>query len=253
MGLCICYALSLPAETPQAMAGEILRKLREKAIVLPFAAVSDLVRLGPDDLRRPSPLRGLSYVRLEDVVDVHARFVSKALYCESQGLDIEDVHCRIDLPDDLTVSVVGFAAAPGSGSEPASFALAKLEGKDVATRWWWYCSCKTQYASAHGDAHLVKCHRSVVDLLDAAARIGLECDVRDETEFFASRDESKLLANVDEMNRVVAQFAGLFSDSFDKAGGDSRQVQGEIFHHPDFERLETAGSDGLQDNGSSDD
>jgi len=40
------------------------------------------------------------------------------------------------------------------------------------------------------------------------------------------------------MNRLIAQFAGQFSDAYVEAGGDSRQVQGEIFQHPDFERLE---------------
>lgn len=46
-----------------------------------------------------------------------------------------------------------------------------------------------------------------------------------------------------EMNRVVARFAGAFTDAVRDAGGDSRQVDGAIFEHPDFERLEGGESD----------
>ena len=48
------------------------------------------------------------------------------------------------------------------------------------------------------------------------------------------------------MNRIVARFAGAFSDAYTKAGGDSREVQGEIFRHPDFERFATTQSGGGQ-------
>jgi hypothetical protein len=67
----------------------------------------------------------------------------------------------------------------------------------------------------------------------------LECDVRDEAGYYESPDTTQLLQRVSEMNRIVARFAGAFSDAFEKAGGAPRQVQGAIFEHPDFERLET--------------
>ena len=154
---------------------------------------------------------------------------------ERLGLD-EDV--RVDVPAGLPTTAIGFAVAPGSGSEPAAFGLARLDG-DTPSRWSWWCCCKTQYASSLGDEHLIKCHTAVISLLDAAKQIGFECDVRDETGYFDSRDTNELLSRVADMNRIVARFAGAFSDAFTKAGGDARQVQGEIFRHPDFERLET--------------
>ena len=80
---------------------------------------------------------------------------------------------------------------------------------------------------------------AVIKLLDATERIGITCVVHDETGYYESRDEAQLLKSVDEMNRLIARFAGQFSDAYEKARGDSRQVQGEIFRHPDFERLET--------------
>jgi hypothetical protein len=243
MGLSIYYDLSLPAGTPEVEVYRLLATLRDEAFALPFESTSNLVRFTEQDLARPWPMHGLAFERLEDVVDVTARFVRDELYRESLGIDVErtpdDAYFRVEAPEDHPVVVIGFAVAPGIGSEPASFALAKLGEQDSATRWSWHCCCKTQYASAHGDDHFLKCHTSVIALLDAAQRIGIACDVCDEAGFYESRDESQLLASVERMNRLIAQFAGRFSDSFAEAGGDSRQVQGEIFQHPDFERLET--------------
>ena len=240
MGLHVCYELSLPVGTPETKVREVLTALREHALTLPFAEVSGLVRFSRRDLEQPSPMRGLSYVELQNVVDITARSVSKELFCESRGIDIDDeAYYRAELTDDVEVVVVGFAVAPGDRSEPASFAVLRLEGGGVPSRWWWHCCCKTQYASVVSNEHLLKCHRAVVALLDAAKRIGLEATVRDETGFYESRDEAQLVANVAEMNRLVARVAGRFSDAFAEAGGDSRQVQGQIFRHPDFERLET--------------
>jgi hypothetical protein len=243
MGLSICYDLSLPAGTSEVEVKRLLAKLRDEALALPFSSTSDLVRFTEQDLARPWPMHGLAFERLEDVVDVAARFVRDELYRESLGLDVEhtpsDEYYQVEAPEDQPVVVIGFAVAPGSGSEPASFALAKLGDQDASSRWLWRCFCKTQYASAHGDDHFLKCHTSVITLLDAAQRIGIKCDVHDEAGYYESRDEGQLLESVDKMNRLIAQFAGQFADAFAEAGGDSRQVQGEIFQHPDFERLET--------------
>jgi len=236
VGLSICFDLSLPAGTPDAEAFAMLERLREAAGTLPLAATSSLVRLGSNELAGPSPMRGLAFERLEDVVFVSGRVSLEQLFRERLGL-AEDA--RADVPVDLPSTVIGFAVAPGRGSEPAAFGLANLVWQGTPSRWLWWCCCKTQYASALGDDHLVKCHTSVIALLDAAKRIGFECDVRDEAGYFESRDSAALLKRVAEMNRIVARFAGAFSDAFAKAGGDSRQVQGEIFRHPDFERLET--------------
>ncbi len=239
MGLTIHYRLSLPAKTPESSVHAVLTALREAAVALPFLGVSDVVRLTRDNLDDPSPFSGLDFYELEDLVCMNARFVSEDFYRVSQGIEIvDDVYPHVEFPDDLTVTVVGFAVIPGEGSEPATFALVKLEAPGLSLPWHWQSFCKTQYASAHGDEHFLKCHRAVIELLDAAKRVGLDCDVDDEGEFCESRDESKLLENVNKMNRLIAQFAGRVADMYVERGGDSGQVQAEIFHHPDFERLE---------------
>jgi hypothetical protein len=182
-------------------------------------------------------MRGLAFERLEDVVDVAARSVRDELYRRQIGIADEDP--IVDAPSGFAVLAIGFGVAPGPGSEPAAFGLATVRPPGAAAWSWHYC-CKTQYASLHGDENLLRCHGSLIAVLDAAPELGFAVTVRDETGFWDSRNERELLTRVTDMNRIVARLAGAFVDRARDAGADSRQVQGEIFAHPDFERLETA-------------
>ena len=152
VGLTICYDLSLPAGTPEVEVHRLLAKLRDEAVALPFHATSDLVRLKEQDLERPSPMRGLAFERLEDVVDVAGRFMRDVLYRESRGLEVErgpdERYYYVEAPDGLPIVVIGFAVAPGRGSEPASFALAKLGEHDTLSPWSWQAFCKTHPRTA---------------------------------------------------------------------------------------------------------
>jgi hypothetical protein len=85
---------------------------------------------------------------------------------------------------------------------------------------------------------LLRCHGALVAALEAAQAVGFELRVRDETGYWESRDSEQLTRNVRDMNRLVASFAGRLTDAVRAAGADSRGIQGEIFKHPDFERLE---------------
>ncbi|MEP6766977.1 MAG: hypothetical protein ABJB66_21850, partial [Gemmatimonadaceae bacterium] len=58
--------------------------------------------------------------------------------------------------------------------------------------------------------------------------------VRDEAQYWETRDEAQLLASVRQMNRLVAGFAGRLSDAL----GEAHDVRAPIFDHPRFERLE---------------
>ena len=55
--------------------------------------------------------------------------------------------------------------------------------------------------------------------------------VSDEGEYWETRDDSVLLKNVGHLNHIMAAFGGRLADS-------GLRVEGEIFSHPDFERLE---------------
>ena len=241
MGLHINHELSLPGNVVESDVVERLAMLRQHALALPFDQVSELVRLTEDDLAGPDPTSGFVYARLEDVVHTWAALARKAIYRRSLGVpeDDEVAFTRVKVPPTLPAVVHGFAVHPGRGSEPATFGLVRLTGPEHASLpWWWYGSCKTQFTSVVGNEHLIRCHGSLVVLLDDATRLGFDVVVRDETGYWESRDPTKLVEAVEQMNRLIARFAGLFTDAVRDAGGDSRQVQGAIFEHPDFERLE---------------
>ncbi len=88
---------------------------------------------------------------------------------------------------------------PGDGAEPAIFGLAQYpetiehEGRQIRTKiknWAWMSSCKTQYASnpkLGGMENFLKCHRTIVDLLDFAQKIGILKEVIDEGEYWQHR------------------------------------------------------------------
>lgn len=235
MGLHLCYELHLPESHSESDVVERIAALRERALGLPFEAVSDAVRLTEHALAGPSPLHGLGFVRLEDVVHVSADVTRIELHRRRLGVPDDDWTTHVEVPPDVATVAHGFAVAPGRGSEPATFGLAQLDG---CGSWSWHCCCKTQYASAHGDDHLLRCHGALVALLDAAPALGFDVVVRDETGYWESRDPRQLTESVAEMNRIVAGFAGALTDAVRDAGGDSRAVTGAIFEHPDFERLE---------------
>ena len=177
MGLHLCYELGLPADRSAADVLDRLAVLRERALVLPFDEVSDIVRFDERTLADVPPLRGLAFESLAHVVQLTAGFHRDSLYRDWLGLseedeyEVVDEHTRryrpIEAPADAPTSVIGFAVVPGQGSEPAAFALTRLNGPEITTRWWGQCFCKTQYASMLGDEHLMRCHGSLVALLDA--------------------------------------------------------------------------------------
>jgi hypothetical protein len=236
MGLTIHYDLRAPATLSELEVLDHLSALRSRAMGLPFSGVSELVQLSEAELTGPWPMQGLAFPRLEDVVNVAARSEREDIYCRQTGVTGDD-RWRVDVPSSFPVRAIGFSVAPGPGSEPAAFGLATERPPGTAS-WSWHSFCKTQYASNHGEENFLRCHVSLVAVLDAARDLGFEVDVHDEGGYWESRDTRALLERVGEMNRLVAKIAGAFVDRARDAGVDTRQVRGEIFEHPDFERLE---------------
>jgi len=93
-----------------------------------------------------------------------------------------------------------FSTWSGKGCKVANFGLAanpeavETEMGVVATGlsgWSWQSFCKTQYASnpdAGGIANFVRCHVTVVSLLDRAKVMGILESVKDEGHFWEKRD-----------------------------------------------------------------
>jgi hypothetical protein len=99
----------------------------------------------------------------------------------------------------------------------------------------WSSFCKTQYASGHGLDHFLRCHLSVVRLLDHAKELGILASVNDEGGFWEKRDVKALAQQVGEWNQSMAAFVGQLKDMF---GGD---FKAPITKYPDFEHLEAKG------------
>ena len=213
MGLHLNYELRLPASATVEEVGHILVGLRDFALALPFKSVTEIYRPEPGrcDSRRGG-LRLLASVIAKVFVD-----------------DTPPMIADIDL-------VRGFSIIPGNGCESAAFAfMPRADQGGEQGDWFWYSSCKTQYASVISDAHLVACHGGLVKVLDHAIALGVNVVVRDETRYWDTRDEQRLITEVHNMNRIVAALAAKVSDHAGVANG---RVQAPIFGHPRFERLE---------------
>ena len=216
MGLHLNFELRLPPQTPRTRVAALLSALRDRALATPAARVSPMFDLSIEGDIEP---------------DDDRRFLTFCATCLGDPpRDDEWPHCTGD-PN----SALGFTVYPGSRSETATFALMRRRAEaDGADEWFWWCGCKTQYASVVSNEHLIACHTSLVTILDGAAELGFDVVVRDETGYWESRSVSVLLESVSAMNRLVARFAGSLSDAI----GEEHDVQAAIFEHPRFERLE---------------
>lgn len=238
MGLHLCYELSLPAHAREAEAAGVVRALHAFARTRLFDELSPVVRVtGGEPLRAPR-VRPTAW----DVASGagHAR---RMLYLRAQGVDPE--HDAVDWtaspPADVTVTGVAFGVLPGRGSESTAFGLARLTATPAhrALGWYWHAAPKTQYASRHGEEHLLRVHGGLLDVLEEAERLGAGVVIRDEFGYWPGRDLDRLRASLEQMNRWVAGIAGALTDAVRDAGGDSRGVHAPIFADPEFERLET--------------
>ncbi len=244
MGLTVCYEMSVSANVAESDAADLVVKLRERALELPFDAVSEIVRPTEPVVAEMPRLRGFAFERLEDVAHLCAVFTREELYARLIGAERfrhegNDVYECIIVPPDVSTTACGFAIAVGPGCEPAALGALRVSLPDGATSpWEWHCFCKTQYASVHGDENMLRCHRSLIALLDSAATLGFALQVTDESGYWESRDPVQLMASVGRMNELLARVAGTFTDAARDAGLDSRGIEAEIFRHPDFERLE---------------
>jgi hypothetical protein len=224
MGLTIHYKLR--ANTPsRKSARQLLDSLRQKALDLPFKEVGEIVEFSGE-------AADCEKVGRND--PNHWLLIQAGQYFLCGGR-----HRRITPTD-----VIAFNTVPGDGSEDANFGLAvypktiEIDGKKVRTGlgdWSWSSFCKTQYASnpdCGGVENFLRCHLSIVKLLDHAKELGILNEVSDEGGFWEKRDIKAIAAEVGNWNQMIAGWAGRFKDAF----GDG--VVAEITKFPDFEHLE---------------
>jgi hypothetical protein len=231
MGLTIHYNLQSRVRTTEA-ARKLVEQLRERALALPFDHVGGVAELADD---------GCDFEKLE-LDDPNRWLLVQA------GRHVEvDGNFEVFPP----LRLIAFMTAPGRGCEPANFGLCQypqtIRTRDnqtvpsgAAAGWSWQSFCKTQYASnpsVGGIENFLKCHLSIVRLLDAAGELGLKTEVTDESGYWEDRRVEKLIEEIRRWNQAMAGFVGQMKDAL----GGGPDVQAEITRFPNYEHLEAEG------------
>lgn len=231
MGLTIHYSLKTKGSEAQARA--LIQALHQAAHDLPFKELGDVVELSgqqcnPDRRERDDPLRWL-------------------LIQATESVELKD-HCRYPTwVDVMPTRLIAFTTWPGEGCEAANFGLCQFPATLNTPRgvvrtglsgWHWSSFCKTQYASdpqCGGVPHFLRCHLTVIAMLDRAKALGCLERVSDEGHFWEQRDLPALVQAIGSWNEMIAAFGGKLEDLF----GDG--LQSAIANYPNFEQLEAAG------------
>lgn len=143
---------------------------------------------------------------------------------------------------------------PGEGCESAHFGLCQypreapyeLRGQrgwvktEYRRGWLFKGACKTQYAAEHGWEHFLRCHKTIVSLLDLWKQMGVTVEVSDEGEYWKTRSETKLQAWLTSYDGLIAAVAGVFKDAADETG-NGHAIESPILARKDFEKLEAEG------------
>ena len=255
MGLTIHYDLSLPNNSLSAKKKK-LAAIRHKCLDLPFQSVGEMLDLSGDDCN-------LDKRKVEDAL--LRRFLVQSAKHVDYVFDSRGKPYQINSPEDgayyservAPERVIGFIINSGAGCEPVNVGLRlmpkclrgiskdglnhaelKLDGK-----WGWSGHCKTQYASNPGYGgsmeNFLRCHLSIVAMLDHARELGFELDVSDEGGFYESRNIEELCKELEHQNSMMAGFDGMLKDAIDPKG--KGKLEGSMFSNPNFERLEMTG------------
>ena len=227
MGLTIHYALRAKASTKPDAAKALLEKLRGIALDLPVKEVSEVREFTKYDFKG-------------DTRDYPDKEWSWALIQAGTYVDIGNNRSMGVEPEGGFL----FRVWPGEGCEEANFGLFRFPefvfsngvAYPVGKRGWsWGSFCKTQYANQKGIENFLRCHLSVIRLLDACKKIDILKSVSDEGGYWNKRDADALAKEIGEWDSMIAAFGGALKDS---VGGN---LTGPIFSNPNFERLEAKG------------
>ena len=235
MGLTIHYSLSSDATSPE-QARELVEQLRQAALDLAMSEVGEIVEFAGTACNYQTAENGSLRWLLTQ---------ARRLTAIGEGYRlIEPRH------------VIAFSTWPGEGCEVANFGLAAypdtVEGEvgmlsTGLSGWSWQSFCKTQYAGnpdLGGIANFVRCHITVVRLLDRAKALGILESVNDEGHFWENRDAKALVETVGQWNNQLAAIVGQFKDS---TGG---KIIAPITEYPNFEHLEADGGKNKRGNPS---
>ncbi len=251
MGLTIHYELRVAGSAERAR--ELVHALHERARALPFDQVQSIIeRASPDRTDEPDVdaellhwlrLWGTHYLSRPgqpptgDVVEVHVD--------DSRLIEVPPLHLLRFAATTEGAETAGF----GLASRPASIHDTHTGGEidtGLAGLYTWQGFCKTQYAALpqHGGIdNSLRAHLSIVELLDAAAELGLDVKVNDESQYWDKRDRDALARELHRWSTLMAAFTGQLKDAL---GGEHGRVQAAMTDFPDFEHLEAEGLRFLQ-------
>jgi len=236
MGLSIGYTLTFAGSDEEARL--VMQALHSTALDLPLEHVTELRQLSgdacsPEHHPPMDPVRDLLAGPGERIYYVTGERWPDELLFQYQTHIVQPEH------------VIGFSTSPGSGCEEADFALCRYPAlaptphgtlRTALPGWRWHAFCKTQYASNPkfgGRANFLRCHLSVIALLDKAKELGCRVEVDDDGDFWDARDLGQLLREVAAYNGLVAAWTGRLKDEVD--------LTSPILEYPDYEHWEALG------------
>lgn len=188
MGLFINWTVRASETASLEAVTDSLRAWREACLDLPFDEVTDIVHFTEAEIVQ----------RLENRADPFRWFLVQASAYVAINRDTPDEFAGSVDP----IEVVGFTAFAGDECEPMNCFLARYPEQALVgghlvrpgiKGWKGSCFAKTQYASAQGSQHFLKCHLTITAALDAAKAAGLLESVLDEGGYWDDRDAQKLL------------------------------------------------------------
>jgi hypothetical protein len=223
MGLTINYKLS----TQKPWSSENVRDWLE--IMADYARLIGCVSVGP-------------VVSAQNEMEVTKRFHKVGRKYSTRFIPIhakEGWVLIIDVGEGCQPLALGLCKYPCQWCCQHGHSMRRWYSTNISSEWQFGWFCKTQFAGKHGPAHFVRCHKSVISLLDFCRKAGLDVAVQDEAGYWEQRDEAELMKVVRTNEALLAAFGGLLKDMAETRRG--RKISSLIFDYANFEHLEHEG------------
>jgi hypothetical protein len=220
MGLTIHWKLRSGPEATARDVRRAIEALRDRARDLPFQEVSDVID-------RKGNAADFNKVSKNDPL--------RWFLIQAQGIEIVG---EAGIKRTTPTRVIGVRLQVGNGCEDTNLMLCKYRDEPG---WSGRGFTKTQYASNPVDggiANFLRCHLSIVAVLDKAKELGILEDVSDEGHFWESRNAKALADNVGKWNEMMAAFVMWTKD----AVLPGTTVVSAMSAFPNVEHLEAQGA-----------
>jgi hypothetical protein len=196
MGLTINYKITAKNEK-QAIEG--LEKLRQRCLDLPFEKVGEVKKK-----EVTKEIQSLWHFLQEQCFypnNSKENLQKRDKLIETKGLSTWDMVES----DNRVGKIVSFNIWPGEGCESCDIRFFIEKNKKPKAEGF----CKTQYS-----VHFLRHHTLVCNMLDIAKEVGFEVEVKDEGEYFETRDIKVLAKNLEAYNGIVLEIGNRIKEVF---------------------------------------